>query len=127
LRNRRHDRFWYRALRIKHSSCDDRRSRTDYSPNFGDVIKMKSLKAGTGLTCENGHKVCELVWDIVIYPGVPADVRWFGNPAEGVVLPKAGDRTADFTCRCGAKWMRLAPSQVSRMGIQIHTDNGWWP
>ena len=74
------------------------------------------LPAGTQITCENGHLICEVAVPLRVdtTPDAAEFTNWQIPPlARGDYVPE---------CHCGALWY----SQTF-VSLQIHTPDGWWP
>ncbi len=98
------------------------------------------LPAGTEVTCENGHRICDT--KVAIRPaavGIPAGqdprphgdvivVKMFHNYAMDQRVPEEASTFDVCVCSsCGAPWIATRPTTLGYLATKIHTNNGWWP
>ncbi len=79
------------------------------------------IKAGTKVTCSDGHHVCDVVDNIYRYEFLRSHA--FGNWQIDIPIP--GQRIVDCKCHCGAQYIRHDVGNMYR--LQIHTAEGWIP
>jgi hypothetical protein len=83
---------------------------------------------GTQVTCERGHRICEVVGPLQDWKTKTAFSAGLGNytPGEHVAVP--GTKAWECRCaQCGAPWIDERLNVDGRMGAKIHLATGWWP
>ena len=82
------------------------------------MTEAQHLRAGTVVTCERGHPICELATTLAAGVTGPLPEHFTGwrapNEAPALHAPVVGCAT------CGARYVVSFPGAV-------HTDAGWWP
>lgn len=83
---------------------------------------------GTLVTCENGHRICEIVGPIADWREKTALSAGFGNYTPGEKLVGPGDIAAYCRCQqCGAPWVDVRPNVRGTLSAKVHLETGWWP
>lgn len=79
-----------------------------------------TLPKGTVITCENGHRICELAEDMVSGDIARSDILI--NYTLGEHIATDGSEADDCVCsRCGAPWAGAGSPGC----IVLHTRDGW--
>lgn len=71
------------------------------------------IKAGTPITCENGHRVCTAAVDLHVNELLAVEMFWGWQ----IAAPRAGDMFP----RCGV----FCGNRESRDGVTLDTPKGW--
>lgn len=87
----------------------------------------KNPPIGTLVTCENGHRICQIVGPIHDFKTKTSYARGFGNYSHGQRVVVRGDGVSACICAvCGAPWVADRPGLIG-MVAKLHLEDGWWP
>jgi hypothetical protein len=89
---------------------------------------LDNPRIGTLVTCENGHRICEIVGVLMEWETKTARSSGLGNYTPGERV--AGPGTKSWQCRCsqcGAAWIDERWSVDGKRAAKIHLETGWWP